>query len=159
MNSGRLIFFLVITVAFPTRQVVVPQRDVNAEETIAANFINARRSANLPLLRRAEGTAFSQAACEAAAHGNPEKVWVENTGYAAMIYSTPKPEERDSITSLALRPWKSDQRLVTGACYAQTPAFSSGRYWVAVGVVGNVSERTVADLLAGRPVQKHNSSL
>jgi|SRR4051794_18684654 hypothetical protein len=151
MNSGRLIFFLVITVAFPTRQVVVPQRDVNAEETIAARFAEARREATLPMLRRAEGSPFSQAACEAAEHGNPDKVWVENSDYAAVIYSTAKPEETGPITGLAMRPWKGDQRLVTGACFAQTPAFTSGRYWIAIGVVGNVSERMVADLLAGRP--------
>jgi hypothetical protein len=159
MNSGRLIFFLIFTLAFPTRQVVVPQRDVNVEEAIAGKFEEARREARLPELRRLEGSAFSRAACEAAEHGNPDKVWVENAGYAAVIYSTSHPEDAAHLMSLAMRAWKPDQRLVTGACFAQPPAFSSGRYWVAIGVVGGVSERTVADLLAGRaPVKRAATS-
>jgi hypothetical protein len=152
MNSGRLVLFLIITLAFPARQVVVPQRDVNAEEAVSANFARVRRDASLPALHRAEGSAFAQAACEAAAHGNPEKIWVENAAYAAVIYSTAKADDLEPITNLAARPWKGDQRLVTGACFAQTPAFPTGRYWVAVGVIGNASDKSVADLLAGRPL-------
>ena len=152
MYSGKLSFFLVLTLMLPTHQVVNPQRDVNAEETVAVNFLRLRREAGLPELKRVEGSTFSQAACEAAGHGNPEKVWVENANYAAMIYSTTKPEDAEAITAMATRSWKPDQRVVIGVCAADTPAFPAGRYWVALGVLGGVSERSVADLLSGRPV-------
>ena len=150
MYSGRLSIFLLITLLFPMKQVVNPQRDVNAEETVAANFLQLRREAGLPLLKRVEGSAFSEAACEAASRGNPEKVWVENADYAATTYSTAHPENGEPIKSMATRPWKPDQQVVIGVCYASTPAFSAGRYWISVGVVRNSAEKTVADLLSGR---------
>jgi hypothetical protein len=152
MLSRRLSCFLLITLLLPTYQVVNPQRDINAEETVAASFLRLRREAGLPAVRRNEGSTFSLAACEAASHGNPEKVWVENANYAAMIYSTVRPEDAGSISSLATRRWRPDQRFLVGACLADTPAFPSGRYWIALGVLGNTSERSVADLLSGRPI-------
>jgi hypothetical protein len=139
-------------VLFPTYQVIRPQRDVNAEETVAANFLKIRREAGLTSLKRVEGGIFSEAACEAAAHGSPEKVWVENANYAATIYSTTKPDDLQQISALATRTWKTDQRFLVGACLASTPTFPSGRYWIAMGVVGGVSEKSVADLLSGKPV-------
>jgi len=152
MLPRRLSVFLVITLLFPTYQVIRPQRDVNAEETVAANFLKLRRDAGLAPVKRIVGDAFSRAACEAAAHGNPEKVWVENANYAAMVYSTARPEDVQQIAAMATRTWKPDQRFLIGACAATTPAFPSGRYWVAVGVLGEVSERSVAELLSGRAV-------
>ncbi|HVZ17375.1 MAG TPA: hypothetical protein VG897_09690 [Terriglobales bacterium] len=151
MFPRRLSFFLLIALLMPTYQVIRPQRDLNAEETVVANFLRLRREAGLPLIKRAEGNLFSRAACEAAEHGNPDKVWVENANYAAMIYSTPKADDSQSIDAMAKRPWKGDQRLIVGVCTANTPAFPSGRYWVAMGVVGSASERSVADLLSGHP--------
>lgn len=151
MYPGRLSIFLLITLLFPVKQVVNPQRDVNAEETVAANFLRLRREAGLPPIKRVEGGAFSQAACEAASRGNPEKVWVENGDYAATTYSTAHPEDSETIKSMATRPWKPDQQVVIGACYATTPAFSAGRYWIAVGVVRGAAEKSVADLLSGSP--------
>lgn len=151
MYSGRLSIFLLITLLFPVKQVVNPQRDLNAEETVAANFLRLRREAGLPSIKRVEGSAFSQAACEAASRGNPEKVWVENADYAAMTYSTAHPEDSETIQSMARRAWRPDQEVVIGACYATTPAFSSGRYWIALGVVRGAEEKSVADLLSGRP--------
>lgn len=152
MLYRRLSLFLVLTLLLPMYQVIRPQRDINAEETVAANFLRVRREAGLLPVRRAEGGAFSQAACEAAGHGNGDKVWVENANYAAMLYSTAKPEETQPIGALAVRPWSGDQRFVVGACSATTPAFPSGRYWVALGVLGDTTEKAVADLLSGRPV-------
>jgi hypothetical protein len=151
MLPRRLSLFLVIVVLFPTHQVIRPQRDVDAEETVAASFLRVRRDAGLLSLRRVEGSVFAQAACEAASHGTPEKVWVENANYAAMIYSTAKTEDVQPIQAMAIRMWKGDQRVVIGACVANTPAFPSGRYWIAVGVIGGATERSVAELLSGRP--------
>ena len=150
MYSGKLSLFLLVTLLFPVKQVVNPQRDVNAEETVAANFLRLRREAGLPPIKRAEGSAFSGAACEAASRGNPEKVWIEDADYAATTYSTTHPEENETIKSMATRPWKPDQEMVVGGCYATTPAFSAGRYWIAVGVVRGATEKAVADLLSGR---------
>lgn len=151
MPPGRLSVFLLLTLMFPIHQVVSPHRDANAEETVAANFLRLRHEAGLMAVKRIEGATFSVAACEAAEHGNPEKVWVENANYAAMIYSTPRPDAVDTISSMATRDWKADQKLIVGACQAKTPTFESGRYWIAVGVLGGVSERSIADLLSGRP--------
>jgi hypothetical protein len=151
MYSGKLSLFLLVTLLFPTKQVVSPQRDMNAEETVAANFMKLRHEAGLSSIKRAEGNAFSQAACEAAGRGNPEKVWVENADYAAMTYSTAHPEDGEAIRSMATRPWKPDQQVVIGVCYAATPAFPSGRYWVSMGVMRGSAEKTVADLLSGKP--------
>ena len=152
MFHRRLSFFLAIALLLPMHQVIKAQRDTNAEETVAANFLRLRHESGLAPMRRGEGNVFSQAACEAAAHGNPAKVWVEDANYAAMIYSIARPDDARAIGTMATRLWKGDQRFVVGVCAATTPAFPSGRYWVAFGVIGGVSERTVADLLSGRPV-------
>ena len=151
MYSGKLSLFLLVTLLFPTKQVVSPQRDMNTEETVAANFFKLRREAGLSSIKRVEGTSFAGAACEAAGRGNPEKVWVENADYAAMTYSTTHPEDGEAIQSMATRTWKPDQQVVIGACYATTPAFPAGRYWVSVGVMRGAAEKTVADLLSGKP--------
>ncbi|MGZ4813982.1 MAG: hypothetical protein ACXVZV_01135 [Terriglobales bacterium] len=143
---------MAIALLLPTYQVIRPQRDINAEETVAANFLRLRHEARLPAIKRVEGNVFSQAACEAAGHGNPDKVWVENTNYAAMIYSATRVDDTQQIAAMATRALKADQRVVIGVCAANTPAFPSGRYWVALGLIGEVSERSVAELLSGRPV-------
>jgi len=152
MHPGRLSLFLLVTLIFPIHQVVSPQRDLNAEETVAANFLRMRREAHLVPLTRVEGSSFSLAACEAAGHGSPEKVWVENANYAAMLYSTPRADAVDAINSMAIRVWKTDERFVVGACSANTPAFPAGRYWIAVGVIGTTTDKSVAELLSGRAV-------
>ncbi len=157
MFPRRLSLFLLIVLMVPTHQVISPQRDQNAEETVAAGFLRLRQQAGLPALRRVEGSTFSRAACDAASHGNPDKVWAENTNYAAMIYSTAKADSVQPIEAMAARSWKPDQRLVIGACFASTPAFTSGRYWIAVGVLGGASERSVADLLSGKPSSKKSA--
>ncbi len=158
MFPRRLSLFLLIVFMVPTHQVISPQRDQNAEETVASGFLRLRQQAGLPPLKRVEGTAFSRAACDAASHGNPDKVWAENANYAAMIYSTAKADNVEPIEAMASREWKPDQRLVVGACFANTPAFTSGRYWIAVGVVGGGSEKSVADLLSGRPASRKSAA-
>ena len=157
MFPRRLSLFLLIVLMVPTHQVISPQRDTNAEETVAAGFLRLRQQAGLPPLKRAEGTTFSQAACDAAGHGNPDKVWAENANYAAMIYSTAKADSVQPIEAMASRAWKPDQRLIVGVCFANTPAFTSGRYWIAVGVLGGTSDKTVADLLSGKPSSKKSA--
>lgn len=157
MLARRLSLFLAIVLILPTAQVVNPQRDVNAEENVAVSFVRARRGAGLPPLPRAEGSAFAHAACQAAQHGSQDKVWVEDANYAAAIYSSANPESADAVTQLASRPWPPDRRLVVGACSANTPAFPSGRDWVAIGLVGAASERSVARLLTGQPISGAHS--
>ena len=152
MLPRRLSVLLLILLILPNGQGVTPQRDVNAEENVAVTFVRMRREAGLPALARAEGSAFARAACQAAERGSRDKVWVENATYAAAIYSSAKPEMADAIGQLATRTWPSDRRLVVGACSANTPAFPSGRDWVAIGVVGGNSERSVAQLLTGQRI-------
>lgn len=149
MRPWRLGLFLAIVLFLPNMQVVTPQRDINAEESVAINFQRLRHDAGLPPLKRIQGSTFAEAACRAAERGNAEKVWVENANYAAMIYSTAKPEDAEPVAQLATRAWKSDQKLIVGACGAATPEFSGGRDWIAVGVLGGVQERSVAELLSG----------
>jgi len=152
MLPRRLSFFLAISLMLPTYQVVNPQRDLNAEENVALNFLRIRHSAGLPPLRRAEGSAFSRAACQVAEHGSTDKVWAEDATYAAVMYSSAKPESADAVTQLATRSWPADRRLFVGACAASTPAFPSGHYWIAIGVLGATSDRSVAELLSGAPL-------
>ena len=149
MHHGKLALFLLLTIFLPTHQVVMPQRDINAEETVARNFQRLRETANLPPIEREEGTAFSRAACEAAAHGLREKISAEGANYSALILTSANADEPEAIRALALRAWKPDDRLVTGVCFANTPAFASGRYWIAVGVLANASEKSVSELLGG----------
>ena len=151
MDARRLSLFLAITLVLPCYQVVNPQRDINAEETVAVTFLRSRRDAGLPVMGRAQGSDFARAACQAAERGNRDQVWVENVNYAAMIYSTAKPENAAAVAQLATRQWPEDRRFVVGACEASTPAFPSGRYWVAMGVLGATSERAVAELLGAGP--------
>lgn len=157
MDARRLSLFLVIVLIVPTAQVVNPQRDVNAEENVAVSFARLRRESGMPQLSRAEGSAFAHAACQTAEHGNRDKVWVEDASYAAVIYSSAKPESSDVVAQLASRVWPSNRRLVVGACSANTPAFPSGRDWVAIGVVGGTSERSVVQLLTGQPISDAHS--
>lgn len=157
MLASRLSLFLAITLIVPTAQVVNPQRDVNAEENVAISFVRMRHESGLPTLKRADGSAFARVACQAAEHGNSDRVWMEDASYAAVIYSSAKPEAADAIAQLASRTWPSDHRLVVGACAATTPTFPSGRDWVAIGVVGATSERSVAERLTGQPISDaHN---
>ena len=157
MLAQRLSLLLAIVLIIPTAQVVNPQRDVNAEENVVVSFGRLRHEAGLPSLTRAEGSAFARAACRAAEHGSRDRVWVEDAKYAAVIYSSVKPESADAIAQLASRAWSSDRRLVVGACSASTPTFPSGRNWVAIGVVGGTSERSVAERLSGQPISDtHN---
>jgi len=149
MLPRRLALLLALTLIWPTYQAVNAQRDINAEETVVVTFVAMRREAGLPPLARAEGSLFARAACYAAERGTTDKVWVENTNYAAMIYSTSRPENAEALTQLATQNWGADRRFVIGACQANTPAFPAGRYWVAAGVLGGASEQAVADLLGG----------
>src|SRR5581483_4574994 len=152
MLPRRLGLFLAIVLILPTTQVVNPQRDVNAEENVAVSFARVRRESGLPSMMRAEGSAFARAACQAAEHGSRDEVWVEDANYAAVISSSAKPESADGIAQLATRAWTSDRRLVVGACSASTPAFPGGRDWIAIGVLGGASERSVARFLTGQPI-------
>jgi hypothetical protein len=151
MNQGRLAFILLLIVVLPTHQVVAPQRDINAEESVAVNVMRLRKHANLDAVKRLEGSAFAAAACESARHGRSDKISVDGANYSAVIYSTAYPEDAEPITALATRALKADDRMITGACYANTPAFPSGRYWVAIGVVNGANERAVAQLLGAHP--------
>jgi len=158
MLPRRLSLFLAIILVLPTAQVVNPQRDVNAEENVAVSFASLRRHAGLPLLMRSDGTAFARAACLATEHGSSDTVWVEDATYTAAMYSSAQPESADVIAQLGSRAWSSDRRFVVGACSASTPTFPAGRDWVAVGVVTAAAERSVADLLTGKPkADPHNA--
>lgn len=151
MHHEKLAFVLFLTLLLPTHQMVLPQRDINAEENVASNFLRLRKQANLEATRRMDGAGFAAAACELARHGRTEKISVDGANYSAMIYSTAHEEDAEPIAAMATRTLKNDDRLVTGVCYAKTPAYPSGRYWVAVGVVNGASERSVAQLLGARP--------
>ena len=152
MLHRRLAFVLFVTLLFPLHQVVTVRRDVNAEETVAVNFLEARHRAGMTLVKREEGSAFATAACGAAYRGRADQVWLEGLGYVAVMYSTSHPEDVDPVARLAQRPWKADDRLVTGVCFGSPPAFPAGRYWVAVGVLSNASQNSVSELLGGRAV-------
>ena len=154
MLARRLSLLLVILLIFPTSQVVNPQRDVDAEENLAVTFARLRAEAGLSALQRGGGTAFAGAACRAAEHGSRDKAWVEDANYAAVIYSSAKPESADVVAQLAGRSWPPNRRLFIGACAARTPTFPSGHDWVAIGVLGDASERSVAELLSGGAVPK-----
>lgn len=157
MLSRRLSIFFAIWLVFPTAQVVNPQRDRNAEENLAVVFDRLRAESGLPVLKRMEGTAFARAACQGAKHGRHDQVWVEDSDYAATMYSSPTPESITMLAQLAARSWPPDRRLAIGACAATTPAYPAGRDWVAIGILKEKSERVAAELLGGRPVSDKHS--
>ncbi len=127
------------------------KRDVNAENRIAEKFVRMREAAKLPAYARLDGADFAKAACDAATEDKVEEQRVENRDAVAFIYSTSDPEMGDTLAYISTRPWKHVRNFVVGACYARSPTYLSGRYWIAIGVLGGKFDKFIADLLGTSP--------